>query len=126
MTKSNYELFSVPEIVRNVGSFGDANDANLTSINIKVYLKLLEYAMSSAEKQSESNDVVVICVSATELFRFCKESGFKVSRMAILHSLHKLDRGRVIKYNPSFGNPEFGASASTVTMYKKFFVKGKE
>lgn len=121
MKMFDIEIKSIPDIALSIGNFADANQAHLTGINIKVYLKLLEYALNVAELASENDDVIVCVITTPALLGYCKQTGFEVALTTITNSLNRLQQSGVIAYNPVRG-----VGSTTVTMYKKFFIKGEE
>lgn len=121
MMKSNFEIMSIPDIALSVGNFADVNQAHLTGVNIKVYLKLLEYALDVAERVSETGEAIVCGITTPALLEYCKQTGFEVAVQTVTNSLNRLHLSGVITYNPVRG-----VGDTTVTLYKRFFVKGEE
>lgn len=101
---------TVNEILIRIQAAAREHNINLTYTNMKVYLKLLDYAKEYKDKVEIDFHGMRFDVTTHELARYCL-----VAPRTVTESLHKLKDCDVIKYTTKRPDP------STVKLYKEYY-----
>lgn len=106
------EKTSVNDILIRIQAAAREHDINLTYTNMKVYLKLLDYAKDYRQSIEVIEDFhgMRFDVTTHVLARYCS-----VAPRTITESLHKLKDCGIISYTTNKPNP------STVKLYKRYY-----
>lgn len=103
---------SVNDILIRIQAAAREHDINLTYTNMRVYLRLLDYAKEYKDSMEIISDFHGIRFDVTTLVlaRYCS-----VAPRTITESLHKLKDCGIIKYKIHKPNP------STLTLYRRYY-----
>ena len=113
---TNFEIKkTVPEIVSGFSEAAEAKGLHLTHTNIRMFVKLVEYAAAEAEICTVSSETVTFTFTTRDFAAFCEKTDSKVANRMINDSLHLFNRYGLIKYETA------KYQKSIVTLYKAFF-----